>query len=145
MSNFNCSCSCNRGSQCSLLAIGASAIVGIIATLLTITAVITVTPAFLWVTLGFAVVYLALGLLTSSIPGKRKKCVCERLRAQLTGILGTVLTSIILLGVAFAATSVLGAIIAGLLMFFFSLMITSTACLIKCKENCDYSFDSENE
>ena len=141
MSLFCCDCRSN----CTGIAVIASVIIGIITAFLQITAVITVTTVFLWVVLGIAVVYLALGLLTSSIPGKRKKCVCERLRAQLTGILGTVLTSIILLGVAFAATSVLGAIIAGLLMFFFSLMITSTACLVKCKENCDYSFDSENE
>lgn len=136
-------CDCRH--SCIEYATVASIVIGVIAGILRYTAVITFTPAFLWVTLGIAVVYLALDLLTSSIPGKRKKCVCERLRAQLTGILGTVLTSIILLGVAFAATSVLGAIIAGLLMFFFSLMITATACLIKCKENCDYSFDSENE
>mgnify|MGYP003307790479 CR=1 FL=1 len=137
MSKFNCSCSCNRGSQCSLLAIGASAIVGIITTLLTITAVITVTPAFLWVLFGIAVVYLGILLLTSSLCCAERKPCCDRLTLVLVGILGTILTSVILLGITFAATSIIGAIITGLLLFFFSLAIGGTGCLVKCKYNCD--------
>ena len=134
MSNFNCSCSCNLGSQCSLLAIGASAIVGIIATLLTITAIITVTPAFLWVLLGIAVVYLAVNFAVAASFKCRRLCNCIEtpLSLVLAGILGTILLSIVLLAITFPATSVLGAIIVGVLLFFFSLLITSTVCLIKC-------------
>lgn len=134
MSKLNCNCSCNRGAQCSLLAIGASAIVGIIATLLTITAVITVTPAFLWVLLGIAVVYLAVNLIVSASFKCRRICDCidTPLSLVLAGILGTILLSIVLLAITFPATSVLGAIIVGVLVFFFSLLITSTACLIRC-------------
>lgn len=134
MSKLNCNCSCNRGAQCSLLAIGASAIVGIIATLLTITAVITVTPAFLWVLLGIAVVYLAVNLIVSASFKCRRICDCidTPLSLVLAGILGTILLSIVLLAITFPATSVLGAIIVGLLLFFFSLLITSTVCLIRC-------------
>ena len=53
------------------------------------------------------------------------------LRAVLIGILGTILFSVILLGVTFAATSVIGAIIAGLAVGFFALIISATACLVK--------------
>ncbi len=134
MSKFNCSCSCNRGSQCSLLALGASAIIGIITTLLTITAVITVTPAFLWVLLGIAVVYLAVDLIVVASFKCRRLCDCTDtpLSFVLAGILGTILFSIVLLAITFPATSVLGAILVGVLLFFFSLIITSTVCLVRC-------------
>ena len=48
-------CKCN----CTLFAIIAAAIIGIVAAFAQIAAVITVTPVFLWVALGIAVVYLA--------------------------------------------------------------------------------------
>ena len=145
MSKLNCSCSCNRGAQCSLLAIAASVIIGIITTLLTITAVITITPVFLWVVLGIAVVYLAVNLLVSAKVRCCGTCRCidTPLSLVLVGILGTILTSIILLAVSFAATSVLGAIIAGALLLFFSLFITSTACLIRCLAGIE-NFDDDD-
>jgi len=141
MSKLNCNCSCSRESVCPLIAIAASIVIGIITTLLRITAVITVTPAFLWVILGIAVVYLAINLITATLGvccGK-KRCAGASLSLILFGILGAILTSIILLAITFAATSVIGAILTGALLFFFSLFITSTACLIKClAEDSDY-------
>lgn len=128
-----CNCECRFG--CVTLGFIASLIIGIITAFLQITAVITVTPAFLWVTLGVAVVYLAANLFSSSECNVRGCCVA--LSAVLAGILGTALLSVILLAIPFAATSVIGAIFTGLLLFFFSLILTSTACLIKCKANCD--------
>ena len=146
MSKFNCSCSCSRGSQCALLAIGASAIIGVVATLLTITATITVTPAFLWVLLGIAVVYLGVNLLVAATFRCRNHCQCAStpLTLILLGILGTILLSIVLLAITFAATSVIGAILVGLLLFFFFLFITATACLVRCLygvQNDDYDDD----
>ena len=133
----NCSCSCRN--NCTILAVIASVIIGVIATVLRITAVITVTPAFLWVLFGIAVVYLIATLVVSPYlkavtPGR---CLCTVLPLQLLGILGTILTSVILLGITFVATSIPGAIITGLLLLFFTLIVTSTACLIKCIANCD--------
>ena len=55
MANFYC----ESKRDCVGLAAAVSVILGIIASFLRITAVITVTPAFLWVTFGIAVVYLA--------------------------------------------------------------------------------------
>ena len=132
MGKNSCSCTCG----CVTLAAIASFIIGIIAAALTFTATITITPAFLWVALGIAVVYLAVLLATSgSLPAKG--CVCSTTGAVLTGILGTALSALVLLGVGFAATSILGAIIAGVLLFFLSLTVTTTACLIKCTLDCD--------
>ena len=62
---------------------------------------------------------------------------CTAVSTVLAGILGTILFSLVLLAVTFAATSVIGAIFVGLLLFFFSLTITATACLVKCRANCD--------
>ena len=135
MSRKNCSCTCN----CAGLAVVAGIIVGIITAILRFTAVITVTPAFLWVLLGIAVVYLAVTLLTSTSLRSitSRGCICSILPALLTGILGTILTSIILLGIEFVATSVIGAIITGALLAFFTLIVTAVACLIKCVTGCE--------
>ncbi len=128
--NNNC---CLRGS-CTLFAVIASAIIGVITAFLTFSATITVTPAFLWVLLGIAVGYLAVTLATTAFLSCRREGVCPGrvIGALIAGILGTILTSVILLGFTFAATSVIGAIITGLLLFFFSLTIGETACYALC-------------
>lgn len=128
--------SCRVG--CTVIAIVVSLIAGVITAFLRITAAITVTPAFLWVLLGIAVVYLAVMLLSSAL--YRHGCcesLCGIVNALLAGVLGTVLLSIVLLAIEFAATSVIGAVITGALLFFFFLAVTSTACLVRCLFNCD--------
>ena len=123
---------------CTVLAVAASLILGVITAFLRITAAITLTPAFLWVLLGVAVVYLAVLIISASL--FRNVCcssLCTIITALLSGILGTVLLSVVLLGIEFAATSVLGAVLAGALLFFFFLAVTSTACLVRCLFNCN--------
>lgn len=130
---YNCNC---RGKySCVDFAVAASIIIGIIAGILRFIGTITVTPAFLWVLFGIAVVYLAVVYFKQDAI-----CCCERtpITLLLIGILGTILTSVILLGITFAATSVLGAIITGALLSFFTLTIASTACVILCgRRLCD--------
>lgn len=134
MTNMNCSCR----TSCTGLAVVASIIIGIVTSFLVYTATVTVTPAFLWVLFGIAVVWLAvLFIVTATTRRSIRDCLCPGLAVILTGILGTVLASIILLAITFAATSVIGAIIAGVLLLFFTLTLTSTACLIKCIAGCD--------
>ena len=132
MSFLGCDCITN----CSALGFVASIILGIITAGLRFMAIITVTPAFAWTVFGIAVVYLlatfAVFIGSNNVPG----CICSGLPALLTGILGTILTAVILLAVTFAATSVVGAILTGALVLFFSLIITSTACLVKCASDC---------
>lgn len=137
MSNLGYGCTCR--SNCISLGVLASIVVGIITAFLTFSAVITVGTAFLWVALGIAVVYLAI-IFAGSVFFRFtsiKTCVCSILGVLLTGILGTILTSLILLAVTFAATSVIGAIITGLLLLFFSLIITSVVCFVKCNADCN--------
>ena len=135
MSNLTCNCRTN----CIALAIISSLIVGIITAFLRLTAVITLTPAFLWVTLGIAVVYLAVILLTSSRTevSNFRDCLCPTLSVLLFAILGTILTSLVLLAIEFVATSIIGAIITGALLAFLWLIFTSTACLAKCLAICE--------
>lgn len=132
---------CDNKCKCTFAGFLASLIIGIIAALLRFTAVITVTPAFLWVVFGIAVVYLGLALVGTAharTDGCCRTCICSALTSLIAGILGTVLFSVVLLAIEFAATSVLGAVFVGALLFSFSLTITSTACLVKgyagCKE-----------
>ena len=133
MTGINCGCN----TSCTGLAVVASIILGIVAAFLRITAVITLTPAFLWVALGISVVYLAVALLSASDTEQGASCRCPALNALLAGILGTALLSVILLGITFAATSFLGAVLTGALILFLSLIITATACLVKCKSGCN--------
>jgi len=132
---YNCNCRIS----CPLIAIVASIIIGIITAFLRITAVITLTPAFLWVVFGIAIAYLAITLLSASSVQNNctRICICPILSVLLTGVLGTVLFSVILLAITFAATSIVGAIITGLLLAFFTLILTSTACLVKCLVDCE--------
>lgn len=135
----NCSINCNCQNGCTVLAVIASSVIGIITAFLTITAAITVTPVFLWVLFGIAVVYLAIALITSYTVrcSAIRSCVCTILPVLLTGILGTVLAAVILLAFSFVATSIIGAIITGALLFFFSLTLTTTACLTSCAAGCN--------
>ncbi len=126
-------CNCELG--CKAKAVLASIIIGIIAAVLSFTAVITITPAFLWVLFGIAIGYLGIEVLTSSAACPERKCCCRNLAPFFAGVLGTVLTSLILLGITFAATSIIGTIITGLLLFFFSLLVISAVCLVKCRYN----------
>ena len=129
MAFMNCECNCN----CTPLAFIGSLLIGVITAFLQITAVITLTPAFLWVLLGIAVGFLAIGVLTSCCRRENGGCGCTALSGFLVGALGTALFSVILLGVTFAATSVVGAIFSGLLLFFFAFLLGSAACLIRAR------------
>ena len=120
-------CDCSLG--CTGIALIASIAVGVLAAILRYSAIINVTPAFLWVTFGIAIGLLGISLLTR---GRNNTCECKAQTPFLVGVLGTILTSIILLGITFAATSLIGAIITGALLFFFSYMIISAACKISC-------------
>ena len=130
--NNNCTCEFS----CTGLATAASIIIGIITAILRFTAVTTLTPAFLWVVFGIAVIFLGITLIISAVTDTDRRCVCRTIRVLLIGILGTVLLSLILLAVTFAATSIIGALFSGALLAFFSLVLTSVACLIKCVAGC---------
>ena len=125
--------------NCTTVAVVVSLIAGIITAFLQITAVITVTPVFLWVVLGIAVGFL--GILTlnagSSCCVRSSECRCAALDALLTAILGSILFSVILLAVGIVATSVVSAILVGILLFFLSLTFTEAACYVRTLAACD--------
>ncbi len=134
MSDFKCNCRIN----CTGLALIASLIIGVIVAILRITAVITVIPAFLWVVLGVAIVFLLAALGISAFSKREKNSLCCRILSRLlTGVLGTILTAIILLGIPFVATSILGALVTGALGFFFAYTLTTAACYAKCLNGCE--------
>lgn len=136
MSLSNCCGRCVRCS-CTFLAVVLSVAVGVITAFLTIMGTIALTPAFLWVTLGIAAVYLLGNLVASALAKETVSCCCPALTAILVGILGTLVFSVVLLAVSFPATSVLGAIFAGLLLFFLFLIFFSTACYVRCLARCE--------
>ena len=90
MAFFNCSCR----KDCTLLALIAGVILGIVGAFLQITGTITVTTAFLWVVLGIGVEYLAVLLVAAAVTRRteRRICLCDALAGVLTGILGAILS-----------------------------------------------------
>lgn len=132
-----CNCNCRR--DCTLLSAIAALILGVVAAFLQITAVITVTPAFLWVALGIAVVYLGVLPVTTALTPRAgyNSCACNALRTVLVGILGTILLSTVLLAVGIVATSIVSAILVGLLVAFLTLTFGGTACLTLCLTHCE--------
>ncbi|MBO5020830.1 MAG: hypothetical protein J6D52_09220 [Clostridia bacterium] len=129
---------CDRRCECISLAVIVSLLIGVVTAFLTFAAVVALTPAFLWVVLGIAVVYLALTLVTAPfIQCADRRCICSALNTLLVAVLGTIFLAILLLAVTFAATSIIGAILTGLLLFFLFLVLTATACLVKCIVGCN--------
>ena len=124
-----CNCKCS----CSIFSAIASLIIGVIAAFLQITGTITVTTTFLWVVAGVSVAYLGILLLASSIQQQcqRCSCTCTALNTLLIGTLGSIFFAIMLLAIGIVATSIVSAILVGLLVLFFSLMVSSTTCLIQ--------------
>ena len=130
----NCKCNC----WCVITAIILSVIVGVVTAFLQVTGTITVTTAFLWVVFGIAVGLLAIALLAFSfMRGEAHRCICSVITALIIGILGTILFSLVLLGIGIVATSVLTAIFTGLILFFFWLAITATACAVRIIAGCN--------
>lgn len=62
---------------------------------------------------------------------------CTILNALLAGLLGTIFFALVLLAVGIVATSILSALLVGLLLLFFSLALTNTACLVRCLTDCE--------
>ncbi|MBQ4600268.1 MAG: hypothetical protein IJB17_01395 [Oscillospiraceae bacterium] len=134
MSNFMCGCR----RSCVTLALIASAVVGVLAAFLTITGAITVAPAALIVAFGIAVAYPWLLLVVFRAPraAEYSGCLCSAVRASLAGALGTAAAALVLLAFTFAVTSVLGAVVTGVLAAGFTLLLTAAACLAKCLAGC---------
>ena len=131
-------CDCNCKCRCSLAALVVSAIIGVLTAFFQITGMITVTPVFLWVVFGIGVVYLGLLVVTIG-PARRSEtcgCVCGSLNTLLVAILGAILLAVVLLAFGITATSVLSAILVGLLLFFFWLILASSACLVRYLADC---------
>lgn len=136
MSVINCNCSYRCG--CTIGAIIAAIIVGVLAAFFQLTAAIAVTAAFLWVVLGIAVVYLAALVIASALArrSEHSDCRCASLNTLLVGILGTILFAVVLLGFGIVATSVISAILVGLLLGFFTLTVAASACYVRALADC---------
>ena len=131
---------CNYRVECAFLAIAASIVVGIVAAIAQFTAIITLSTVFYIVAFGIAVLFLGVLLALSPVLYRVacQSCCNSNVKLTTIGILGTIVTSIILIAVGFAATSVLGAIFVGLLAAFFTLIVTSIICAINCAATCEY-------
>ena len=119
-------------------AIAAAVVAGILAAFFQITGAITVTTVFLWVALGVALAGLGvlLGTAGRCCRTDDSTCVCAALNALLTGLVGTALFAVVLLAFGIVATSVVSAILVGLLVLSLTLAVGSAACYIRAQADC---------
>ncbi|MBE7063379.1 MAG: hypothetical protein IJN25_10280 [Clostridia bacterium] len=140
MTNFSCCCKVN----CTGLALVASVLIGIIAAFLQFLGFITLSPLFVAIVGGIAILFLALLLVLS--PAIRnsdvRACACPILRILLLAVLGAILLAVILLAFPPAAASFLFALLVGALIFFLSLLFATLACFIRCVAGCLLSSDA---
>lgn len=89
--------------------------------------------------LGISVVYLAVLMMVSALSKHNRpcKCKCRILNTLLAGVLGTVLFSVLLLGVGPCIPYGLSAALVGVLIAFFSLTVINAACLVKILAMCE--------
>ena len=76
---------------------------------------------------------------TSQCVNNRLNSCCGAVVAQNLhdSVLGTVLLALVLLAVGITATSVVSAILVGLLVFFLWLTVAASACYVRCAADCD--------
>ena len=129
MSFFGCNSCCRPG--CTGVAVIAAAVVGVLTAFLQISGVVAFSAVLVGGFLGIAVVYLAVLTVAAALARNAQGC-CGNLGAALAGILGTVAAAVVLLVVDIAAASVLGALLTGVLLFFFTLALAATACYARC-------------
>jgi len=123
---------CEGKWNCTLWAATGAALLGVLAALLLITAVVTLTPAFLWAVFGIAIGLLAVTLAAAWQQRLLAGSCHGALGALLAGIGATAVLAVVLLGIPFAATSFLGAVLTGALVAAFFLAVFAGLCLVKC-------------
>lgn len=126
-------CHCDRRPGCTALAVIAAIVVGVLTAFLQLSGVIAFSAVLIGGFFGIAVVYLAVVTIAAALARRADaaEC-CQSLGAVLAGILGTIALAVVLLVVDIAAASVPGAILTGLLLFFFTLTLAATACYARC-------------
>ena len=134
----NCNCNCNCKCNCTIAAFIISAIIGVITTILQITGTVTLTPVFLWAAFGVAIAYLGALTIAAAVNGKTEgqSCICNALNTVLAGVLGTIALAAVIAVIGITATSIVSAILSGLLLFFLALTVITTTCLIRYLTDC---------
>ena len=132
-------CCCKTKCDCTLIAVIASVIAGIIAAFLNFSAAIALPQFVLWIFFGVALGLLAVSLVAAPFVCRceNKECFCASLVAFLVGVFGTVAAALVLVLVDITAGGLLASLIAGLLFGFFALVITSAGCLVKNLFGCE--------
>ena len=135
MSLLNCDCRSN----CVAVSVVFSIIVGIVTAFLTFAGSVAVTTTFAAAAIIVAVAYLAVLFIAAALmrDSYSTECTCTALNVLLFNIIATFIVALVLLNFAFAATSIIGAIVTGLLLLFLTGTITASACLIRCITRCN--------
>ena len=133
-------------SPCKVFGIIISAVIGFVAGILSFNAIITVTAGIVWflvttVAIGIALLLAAAFIICCCMCDKTAKCFCKNISYLIAGTIGAFLTGILFLLLG-APAGVLGAVVAGVLVFFVGLALTGVVCFLLCI--CDKDCASNN-
>ena len=131
------SCDNKLCSGCGCLGVVISAIFGIIAGVLFAFGFIPFVLTTAWIVLGLAVLTLLILVGTVIAVNAREcsdlsKCLCKNGACLLTGVVGTILTSIVSLSVVLDVASVPVIVLVAVVAFFFALMLIGLTSLLAC-------------
>ena len=123
---------CNRDCGC-LLAAVVSIFLGIIIGVLFFFGFIPTIIPGIWIAFGIAVLsFIGVTIIATMNDREVMRCLCQYGRCLLTGIVGTILTTIVALVIELTIGEILPTIIIAILGFFFILLIIAIVLFIRC-------------
>lgn len=138
----NCSCSSQCRWNCTAIGIIISIVAGIIGAIVLATTTPVIPVAIYWGALVTALVYLAVVLIAVAISRLvgTGSCLCDTLPTVLTGIIGTIILSILVLVINIATITLPLAILIGVLIAFIGILLSGLVCLITCIAGCNSAY-----
>ncbi len=123
----------NDRKLCTVIAIAVSAITGIAVAFVEMSGGIVLSGIYYAALLAVAMLYMPVTMVVAAITYSHSRNLrnTPALFTQMLSIIGSILLSVIAILVGTAASAVATTVIAGFYAFFFALLFTSTACIIK--------------
>ena len=136
----NCTCECRW--NCAAIGIIISLIVGVVGAIILATTTPVIPVAIYWGTLVTALVFLAVTLIVTAITRLvgTASCLCNTLPTLLSGIIGTIILSIVVLVINIATITLPLAILLGVLIAFAGIMLSGLVCLTTCIAGCSSAY-----
>lgn len=123
--------------RCTICAVIISVVIGLVFAFAAMSENIVLSPIFFVVLLAVAILYMTATLLVAGVTYSNSRNLgnSPALFAQIVGIIGSIVLSVVGLLVDTAVSTAAITVVAGFYAFFFTLLLTSTLCIIKYLSN----------